>query len=328
MNTWRIPSRSAWMTLAVVVCVAGVLLPALAQRSGGKRRGKDPPRKWPSTVLNAFFPDVRKAVGPGRPGTVPMPAASAGSGSPGSSNTGNGGSVASGKGWAELISPEVLEDEIKRSITPLAEAVSTPSKFKSGRHRVARRLFSVDAVLLNIVAQFPGDVRFKRVAPALRQQLARSGFNCKVNSDSAFQGAKRALELLQGAVRGEKIDAPEGAETVVPFPKAADRQPLMQRMEQAQQGRLSPWLASQGDFKANAEQILHEAQVLAALARVIQDPEYEYGEDDTYLEYAQAMEKGARDLVQAVKLQNYEQARKALAVVTQSCSDCHGDYRN
>ncbi len=314
--------------MCALLCAAGMLLPVLGQSSARNRSGKQPPRKWPNTVLNAFFPDVRKAVGPGRPGAVPMPTASTGTGSSGSGASAGNGSPAAGQGWAELISPEALEDEIKRSITPLAEAVSTPSKFKSGRHRVARRLFSVDAALLNVVAQYPGDVRFKRVAPALREELARSGFNCKVNSDSAFQGAKRALELLQGAIRGEKIDAPEGVETAVPFPKAADRQPLMQRMEEAQQGRLSPWLASESDFKTNAEDILHEAQVLAALARIIQDPEYEYGEDDTYLEYARAMEKGSRDLVQAVKLQNYEQARKALAVVTQSCSDCHGDYRN
>ena len=321
------PTRMLRATF-LVVAVAGVFWPAWAQSRGRATRGKQPPRKWSPTVLNAFFPDVRKAVGPGRPGGgVPMPPAAGGSPA-GTAPSGGSAAGTEGQGWAKVISPEVLEDEIKSSITPLAEAVSTPSKFKSGRHRVARRLFSVDAVLLNIVAQYPGDVRFKRVAPALRKVVARSGFNCKVNSDSAFQGAKRALELLQGAVRGEKIEAGSDVETTVPFPKAADRQPLMQRMEEAQQGKLSPWLASESEFKANAEKILHEAQLLAALARVIQDPEYEYGEDDTYLEYAKAMEKGSLDLVEAVKLNNYEQARKALAVVTQSCSDCHGDYRN
>ncbi len=310
-------SVCGWLGLIGAVLASGVLW------AQGTARGKLPPKKWSATVLGAFFPDVRQAIGPGQPGAVtPSPAASG----PGSQEGGSGNSGSSSI-WPQLISAQVLEDEIKRSVTALAQALSTPSKFKSGRHRVARRLFSVNAVLLNIAAQYPEDVRFKRVAPALREAVARSGFNCKVNSDSAFQGARQALELLQSALRGEKIESGQGVEPVVPFPKAADRPPLMQRMEQAQQGRLAPWTASPSEFKANLEEVFHEAQVLAALARVIQDPQYEYGEDETYLEYAQMLEKACRELMEAVKTNNYEQARKAVGTITQSCSDCHGDFR-
>jgi hypothetical protein len=102
----------------------------------------------------------------------------------------------------------------------------------------------------------------------------------------------------------------------------------MQRMEEAFDKRLLPWLASEGAFKENNEKILHEAQLLAAISEVIQREGFEFADDDTYLDFAKTMREGALGIVEGVKTNNYSKANESAGVITKACSECHEGYRS
>src|SRR5690606_4445538 len=106
------------------------------------------------------------------------------------------------------------------------------------------------------------------------------------------------------------------------------RPPLMVRFEEAFDKRINPWLSNKDAFTENAEKIYHEAQILAALSEVIQREGFEYWDDETYLEFAQQMRDGAVGIVDAVKTNNYEQARTSAGNISKSCSACHEGYRS
>jgi cytochrome c556 len=102
----------------------------------------------------------------------------------------------------------------------------------------------------------------------------------------------------------------------------------MKRLDQAQQQGILPLLASSRDFERGAAGLLHDAQVVAALAEVITREGFEFADDEAYLEYARAMRQQAQTLRDATLGGNYGEARQAAALLAQSCTNCHEDYRS
>src|SRR5262249_34711652 len=149
-----------------------------------------------------------------------------------------------------------------------------------------RRDFSVLAVLFAITTEYEGDIRWKDAAPQLRNDFARAGHNCKVGTDQTFQEAKQRKQDLADLVGGTRPKSSATAETKVDWPQVADRPPLMQRLNIAQQDRLSKWLASKQEFTTHRDDVKQEAQLIAAIADIISRPGYEYADDDTYAGYA------------------------------------------
>ena len=133
---------------------------------------------------------------------------------------------------------------------------------------------------------------------------------------------------MEGLVRGNNptVPAPEGGQ--VSWKKVTDRPPLMSRLEKAQQQGIAPGIANAADFKKNSDKILHEAQIVAVLAEVIQREGFEYADDETYLGFAKQMRDQAREVANAVKLKNYDAARKAAGQIDKACSSCHEGYRS
>jgi cytochrome c556 len=112
------------------------------------------------------------------------------------------------------------------------------------------------------------------------------------------------------------------------WPKVADRPPLMKRLERAQQQAVAPLVASKAEFERHAGRLAHEAQIIAALAEVISREGYEFADDDTYLEYARAMQTQALQVRDAATSKNYEQARQAAGELGKTCNNCHEGYRS
>ena len=65
----------------------------------------------------------------------------------------------------------------------------------------------------------------------------------------------------------------------------------------------------------NSAEVMHEAQILAAMGTVIQKPNFEFFDDEGYVAHAKEMTAGAIEIIEAVKLKNYETARKGAAGV-------------
>jgi hypothetical protein len=206
--------------------------------------------------------------------------------------------------------------------------VDVLTSFKGGGYKEARKSFSLLATLFGVIAEYDGPVRWKPQAPGIRDLMARAGFNCKVGTDGSYTEAKLRKSDLEDLVRGGTIKVPGGAEPKAKWGKVSDRPPLMQRMEQAHQQNLAVWTADAGEFKKNTDQILHEAQLLAMIAEVIQREGYEYSDDATYLGYARQMQAAALGVVEAAKEKNFEGARKATGQIGKACSKCHEGYRS
>lgn len=331
--------------LAILIVIACLALPAdsvvelaLAQapttrlRTRPRGRFTAPPPKWDASVRDIFFLDARQELGPGEPpsaplaGTpsppMPVPAASA----PVAEAPATG-STTGAEQWSKLISPATIEDEVKSISQSLSDLTQTAGKFKSGGYQDARVQLSVLAALFGIIADYDADVRWKDEAGGMWESIARAGKNAKAGSDTTYQEARaRATELID-LVRGGAVGAGE-AKPRDDWSVVADRRPLMTRLEIGQRDRLNPWTSSAQEFERNSPELLHEAELLTALSRIIQAQGYEYGDDDTYQEYARQLEAALTRLTDATRASDHAGAQEAAAAANKSCEQCHADFRS
>ena len=271
-----------------------------------------------------FFENVfEKLVGPRVVNDKASVVENPGNNSPGGDDPGG----ISGSGWAEIISAESIEDEIKAIKVNVDSDINTPSDFKGRGYKKARRHFSILAVMFGVIGEYDGDVRFQEYAPAARELFAKAGKNCKVGSTGAYTEAKLRKDDLQDLVSGGGIEAPGMVEKAAKWVTVCDRAPLMQRLEYAIQQNLQPMTASKSEFAAQGDMILHEAEMVAVMAEVLCKAGMEDADDDSYTAFSQQMKKSARDVVDAVKLNNDEAARKAVGEINKACSECHENYR-
>jgi hypothetical protein len=233
----------------------------------------------------------------------------------------------SGANWDQWVRPETLQDEITAQVTALGATVKTPTAFKSGGFRAARVSLSMLATLFSVLAEYPGEVRFKAQAAELVPVIARAGFNCKVGSDPAYREAKLRAEDLNSLVRGGRVEVPAGLQTE-DWENAADRAPLMTRMEQAQRERLGAMAGSAEALEKSQNELLVEAEILALLAQVIQSPRYEFAEEESYQQAAQALQQSAQQLTDAIRAKNLDQVQSSLRQINKSCDACHADFRS
>jgi hypothetical protein len=316
---------SAGIAVTVLALVCSV------HGQGKLKKRSAPPKFDPREVEQVFFPDARKALVGTRPvnrvatsDARPMDNAADTPPSATTTTAASNGAPA----WSKLISAETLADEVKAYVPLLSEAVKTPGQFKGNGARDARRYFSTLATVFGIIAQFDGDVRWKSQAAGARQLFARTGFNAKSDNENVFKEAKLRLEDLAALLRGETISVPSNVE---PTPshneEVANRPPLMWRLERAYEDSLSVWTANPVQFNKNLNAARHEAEMVAALAQIIQHPSYTDADSESYIEYAQALQKAALDLRRAVEQKDVASAGSAAGDMKKACDNCHLEYR-
>ncbi|NBW96426.1 MAG: hypothetical protein EBR28_06770 [Planctomycetia bacterium] len=317
--------RSAIAILAITTAAAWLpAAPARPRTTGRVERVRaKPPAAWDKATEAVFFddafttlegprPDFAAAPAVGRaaaPGGPPAPAARAG-----------------GFRWSALVSPDTLADEIKDMKGRVAGAVASASDFKGGGYDEARVGFGVVALAFAVIAEHDGDVRWKRDAERARDLFARVGSNCKVGTPQSFAEAKARVDDLATLLDGSSIEASADRDDDFKWSQVAGRPALMSRLEAAD-GAVSEVTASKGEFTRQVERLLHEAEIVATIGEVIQRPDYEYHDDDTYRGHASAMRDAAIQARDAASKGDYDAARAAAAAVKKSCDACHGDYR-
>jgi hypothetical protein len=283
------------------------------------------PPKWSADVLDAFFEDARgKLVGQRPDYGVRDTAASL----PNHATSASAAADArpDGAAWSKLIAAETIETEVKRIAQTLAQDVTTPSEFKGGKFQDCRRHFSVLAVLFAVAAEYDGSVRWQDTATGLRDVFARAGYNCKVGADQSYREATARKQDLVDLIAGSRPQVPAAARDA-DWSHVADRPPLMQRMEIAQQDRLTKWLANKREFSQHRGDVLHEAELIAAIAEVIGREGFEYWDDEQYAAYARELKQAAIDVAAAADEDKFPQAREAATRMTKACADCHDGYR-
>lgn len=279
------------------------------------------PPQWSSEVLDTFFADAREKLDGERPdygsrGEIQNAEAS--------TELAVGEEAAA---WSVLVTSETLESEIKRLAQSLNKSVASPSSFKGGGFKDARRDFGELAILFAVTAQYDEDARWKDTAAGLRELFARAAQNARVGNDTTYREATQRKQDLADLIRGGRPEVPQADAKVDDWSQVAARPPLMQRLNTAHQERLLKWLADEKDFARNRDDVTHEAQIVALLANVIHRPDYEYAADDTFVEYAQQLQQAASDIAAGANANNFQQAREAINRATNACADCHDGYR-
>ena len=316
--------RLATCALALTTVAPFVNAQLIAKESAKPQKLARPP-KWSAETLDTFFPDARTKLVGTRPDYDKANAVVADAPPTAIEKPTELGAPTSG-GWSKLVDAETIETEIKRLSQDVAKTVTTPAPFKGGGYKDTRRQFSELAALFAVTAEYDGDIRWKDSAASLRDAFARAGHNCKVGTDQSFQEAKQRKQDLTDLIGGNRPKASD-AERKADWSQVADRPPLMQRLNIAQQDRLQKWLASKADFSAHRDEIKHEAQLAATIADIITHEGFEYWDDGTYAEYAQALKQSETELAAAVDLDNYDQARQAFGSASKACANCHEGYR-
>lgn len=282
------------------------------------------PPKFDQQEVEAFFVDAREKLGPGEPGPQVAAAATA--------STPDAGAVqpqaAGGFAWSKLISPGTLEDTIKAQAAPLAEQTKTASQFNGGGNLEARTNFTVLALLYSIIAEYDGDVRWKKDAPSLRSLFGRAAGNCKTAGANSFRVAQGRSNDLAELIRGGKIDIPKD-ETDFKWADVVNRPPLMARMgKEGYSAKLKTMTSDKGEFTKNRDELIKEAQLLAAIGHVMQDASYEFADDETYVGFAKELEKLAQEVAEAAKADDFTRAQTAAGLINKACSACHEGYRS
>jgi cytochrome c556 len=314
-----------------ILVLAGMTLCAawaFAQSKAPKPKRVAPPK---FTKTDPFFEDAFKDALVGeRPADLSKVAAAVAATSS-SAATGavvTAAPTAGGSGWSQFISATTIEDTIKSLKLQVDKEITTPSDFAGKGHKLARRDYTLLATLFGIAGEYDGDVRWKKDAPAARDAFARSAANFKVGTAQAFQEAKLRKDELSELVGGSSPYAGKEADTKAAWPTVAGRAPLMQFLETAWDPRLKPGLADKGQFAAKIDAIVKDAELFAAIGEVLAKEGMPDADSDEYKAFSHRLRDGSKQILDAVKLKNYEQAASASAAIGKACAECHESYRS
>ena len=317
---------AAVVTASIVAAVFFAAAALAADRGAPRpRRRAAAPTTFDKATTGTFFDDAFDTLQGPRPafvtGTTSARVAA------GQKETASAGAVAGGFAWSKIVSEETLADEVKDRKADVAAAVAKSSDFKGGGYDAAREAFSSIALSFGVIAAYDRDIRWKKDAATARDLFARVGVNCKVGTDQSFAESKARLEDLEALLEGGSPQGKPDRDEDFRWSQVAARPALMSRLERGE-GVIGAGLASRGDFDRGLERILHDAEIVAAIGEAIQQPDFEYHDDDTYRGYAGAMRDAALKVRDACRDKDYESARAAASALKKSCDACHGDYRS
>ncbi|MGB7343082.1 MAG: cytochrome c [Pirellulaceae bacterium] len=230
-----------------------------------------------------------------------------------------------GEGWAALISPPSLEDEVKRVKLHFDGVVTTPGAFKSGGYQDARLDLSILAVMFAVIQEHTGEVRWKDQAAAARDLLARSAFNCKAGSTQVYNEAKLRKADLQDLVAGSGLSNREGQEQT-DWSMIVDRSPMMEYAEKLKDS-LQDATNNAASVKEKGDQIRRQAELLAVLGVVLTKEGMDDFDDKDYAALSKQMAEAASGVVGALERGDADAVRKGVGAITQSCDACHEQYR-
>ena len=311
--------------LAVVVAAVGSPGSAGDRGATKPRKRAAPPARFDKATTSTFFDDAFTTLQGPRPRFEAVGRGPVASGAVAQPTTGD--PTAGGFLWSKIVSEETLTDEVKDRKADVATAVANPSDFKGGGYDQAREAFSSIALAFGVIAAYDEDIRWKKDAATARDLFARVGINCKVGTDQSHAESKARLEDLETMLEGGRPEGKADRDEDFRWSQVAARPALMNRLETAEQV-IGAAMASRGDFDRTIDRIRHDAEIVAMIGEAIQQPDFEYHDDDSYRGYAGAMRDAAVRIREACGKKDYEAARAAASELKKSCDACHGDYRS
>jgi len=237
----------------------------------------------------------------------------------------DGGGTGEGDVWSQIIEASVIEDEVKSLQQELNTLVTTPVLFQTKYDDVNQR-FEMLSMLFAIIRQYDGDIRWDEQAPSAQFLFQKAAVSSRSGSMKGYQYCKARKEDLQELVRGGSINTNEIIPESVDWEDAANRSPIMVRLESANE-ELKRMTSSESEFASNIDGVFRQSNLVAAMAKVIIQNGMPDAEEDSYVEFGQQMKSASLQLKAAVKSNDFGTASSAANAVSQSCADCHDEWR-
>lgn len=230
-----------------------------------------------------------------------------------------------GFSWANHISGETIENEVKAISNSLARDITSPVKFKSDYGKV-HQSFAMLSMLFAIIREYDGDVRWQRFAPDAQASFERAAASSRTGTSQAFESCKRRKEGLAEMVRGGNFGGEDKAPEQLDWSAVIERSPIMDRLQVAY-GKLKIATSNEKEFAKNTELIRSESELIAAMAQTLIQENMTDAEEDSYKEFAVAMSDAANTVVQGCKTKDYKSAAQGVNLINQSCSNCHDEWQ-
>ena len=224
-----------------------------------------------------------------------------------------------------VISGSTLESEVKRVKLRYDTHVKSPGKFKGGGFQDAQVDLSILAMLMAVISDYDGEVRWKDDAAAARDVLAKSAVGVRAGSTTAFKEAQARQRDLQSLLSGSGISSRRDPKPN-DWSAIAQRTPLMRYFEELIE-RLESDSYDAAAIAENVDATRRDAELLALLGRVIANDGMEGAEDDEYCVYSADMTARARKIVAGIVRDDFAAAGAAVNSLRESCDNCHADYR-
>jgi len=307
--------------LVIFLIGIGAILPHV--RADERRAPK--PKVDEEKMKAIFFADINDAFRGEAPTIASVRATAAAVAAPAAASTG-GDAAASGTDlWSSLISPQSLEDEIKRLKLEFDGVVTTPGAFNSGGYLDARLHLTVLASLFAVINQHSGEVRWKDQAAAARDLISRTAFNCKAGSTQVYNEAKLRKGDLQDLVAGSGLSSKD-AEPETDWTMIADRSPLMEYAELVIES-LEDGARDEGTIKKETDLVKRNSELIAVLGEILAQEGMDDADDDDYAKLSRDMSGDGKAVTAALGRGDLEAVRLGVSKIRQKCDACHEQYR-
>ena len=282
------------------------------------------PKVDPDKMKGIFFADINDAFR-GEAPTIASVRATAAAVAPSAGTADNAAAPAGNDLWASLISPQSLEDEVKRIKLEYDGVVTTPGAFNSGGYLDARLHLTVLASLFAVINQHSGEVRWKDQAAAARDLISRTAFNCKAGSTQVYNEAKLRKGDLQDLVAGSGL-ASKDAEDETDWTMIADRSPLMEYGELLIDA-LEDGARDEGTIKKETDLVKRNSELLALLGEILTQEGMDDADDDDYAKLSRDMAADGKAVTAALGRGDFDAVRLGVSKIRQKCDACHEQYR-
>ena len=326
----------------VAGCLLAAAIPALGfapQADSLSPSAARPAPAWPQVPGDVFFADPFAVLADETPvpGAAPITAtpersaapsagAMAGDGMTGGpvdavAASGNDAPETAATDWAALLPPDALDQQVRAVMEELAKNSRDVQTYNNAYLSIPPAVGEL-ASLFAVGARYEEGVGWSDNAAALAKkanQMVESNLRRGAGGQKQVADPLRTLDALLnggGAGSGEEID----------FSDAADFTLLMKRF-QVGVDSLKSLASSPQLLEANKAAVEREARVLALLSEISADESHGWGFDAEFVALSKKMTAAAVGTADAVgkDFDAFDDARRSLS---QSCSDCHGEYRN
>ncbi|MAG93049.1 MAG: hypothetical protein CMJ48_04800 [Planctomycetaceae bacterium] len=227
--------------------------------------------------------------------------------------------------WEATISMDVIVAELKDIRNLMNRVMQSVRSYNLGymEMEVPSGMLVAMAALIE---RHPGEVSWKAHAGQLRDLAVVIGEKSTEKGKTVFEATRPAFEQMIDILDGSPpADLPKADERT-PFGAIVETSLLMKRIDVAD--KFFRENGQEAAFKSSADQIKHEAAILAALSEMCMDSSYEYAEDPAYVDYSRVMRNGSQQIVRAVEADDFVSFEKGMVIVQKACTDCHGVFRD